>query len=172
MRARSGARCAGAGVALAAVLATVAGCAGGHGTPVRESQAVQNEVTTRSDAVLAMTQVKGKVTGGGSTEVSCHADDDANDPVRAVLDMWSLSGVDNAVLGKAMANLTAGLPRQGWKVLHNGPDSSRNRNQEIQAVHTATRTQLDVTWMKGLDGHEPLITFDFDSPCFRTPDGG
>jgi hypothetical protein len=115
-----------------------------------------------------MTQVKGKITGGGTTEVSCNYDND-DDPNREILNMWSLTGVDNPALGKAMANLAASLPEQGWKVVKNGPDRSLSKSQEIQAVHMATKTRLDATWQKNLQRGNSAILFHVYSRCFRKP---
>lgn len=168
MRTTTGARYAWRGAALVFALAQAAGCSGGHSTPVRDPQAVTDEVTTQSDAVITMTQVKGKVTGGGSTEVSCNYDND-DDPNREMLNMWSLTGVDNTALGKAMGNLAASLPERGWKVVKNGPDRSLSKSQEIQAVHMATKTQLDATWQKNLQRGNPVILFHVYSRCFRKP---
>ncbi len=65
-----------------------------------------------------------------------------------------------------MKNLRNALPNQGWKVTKHGKDSSRNRNLEIMAVHLKTHTQLEVTWLKGLDGHTPLLEITLYSRCF------
>jgi hypothetical protein len=164
----TGARYAWRGAALVFVLAQAAGCMGGHSTPVRDTQALTDEVTTQSDAVTSMTQVKGKITGGGSTEVSCNYDKD-DDPNREILNLWSLTGVDNTTLGKAMANLATSLPEQGWKVVKNGPDRSLSRSQEILAVHMATKTHLEATWRKNLQRGNPTIIFSVYSRCFRKP---
>ncbi|WP_327290430.1 hypothetical protein [Streptomyces sp. NBC_01198] len=163
-------------VALASVLALAAGCGGGAGTPKRDPRTVESEVGAQSVAVRQMTQVTGRTTAGAPpdgtpSDVSCDEDDD-NSPDRQRLQMWSLYGVANTTLSEAMTHLAAGLPAHGWKVVQNGPDSSRNRNQEILAVHKATKIQLDATWMKGLDGHEPLITFYVSSPCFHASPTG
>jgi hypothetical protein len=139
---------------------------------VRDPGAVTSQVADESRAVAGMVHVTGKTTEaapprGTPTNMSCDEDNE-DSPERQMAQSWSLYGVDNTVLGKGMADLAAGLPKQGWKVVKNGPDASMNRNQEIQATHLATETQIDVTWMKGLDGHEPLVHFDVYSPCFRT----
>lgn len=168
MPATTRARYAWRGAALVFALTQAAGCGAGHSTPVRDPQAVTDEVSTQTDAVVTMTQVKGRITGGGVTEVSCNYDND-DDPNREMLNIWSLTEVDNTTLGKAMANLVAGLPEQGWKVVKNGPDRSLSRSQEIQAVHLATKTQLDATWHKNLQRGDPAIVFDVYSRCFRKP---
>ncbi|MDD1057841.1 hypothetical protein NMG29_06300 [Streptomyces cocklensis] len=160
------------GGALAGVLALAAGCGGG-GTPERDSGAVSNEVATQSRAIMDMMQITGQLVGsspprGTPTDMSCDDDND-DSPERVMTQMWTLHAKDNTLLGKGMANLLAGLPKQGWKVVKNAPDSSMNRNQEILATHLATKTQIDVTWEKNIQYGDPLIQFDVFSRCFRTP---
>jgi hypothetical protein len=161
------------GAALAGVLALAVGCGGGGGTPERDSGTVKTEVGDQSRAIADMMQVTGQTTEaapprGTPTDMSCDEDNE-DSPDREMVQSWSLYGVDNTVLGKGMSALAANLPERGWKVVQNGPDSSMNRNQEILATHLATKTHIDVTWMKGLDGHEPLIHFNVYSRCFHTP---
>jgi hypothetical protein len=160
-------------VTVAGVLALAVGCGGGAGTPQRDPGTVRTEVADQSRAVADMMQITGQTTEaapprGTPTDMSCDEDDE-DSPDREMVQSWSLYGVDNTVLGKGMSGLAANLPERGWKVVQNGPDSSMNRNQEILATHLATKTQIDVTWMKGLDGHEPLIRFTVYSRCFRAP---
>jgi hypothetical protein len=118
---------------------------------------------------MGMLQVKGKATDldpmAGPCDLS--GDDTDTEGYRRVNHPWSVYGVDNSVLHTGMNNLADKLPKQGWKIVAHGPDASKNKNLEILAVHRATSTQLAVTWMKGLDGHEPLISIDLDSRCFR-----
>lgn len=140
----------------------------GYEPRVRPVGAVKEEIAELSSAVLDMVHVKGRVTEGDPMELPW---DEGADPdaFHNITHLWSLYGVDNAVLERGMASLAGHLPEGGWIVVGNGPDSSRNRNQEILATHLATKTQIDVTWLKGLDGHEPLITFSVYSRCFRAP---
>lgn len=131
-------------------------------------------VLAQATAVMGMTHVTGKATGGAPpaypTDLSCDEDDD-NSPDREWLQMWSLYGVENDVLGKAMANLATDLPRHGWKVISNGPDSSKARSQEIVAVHRATDTRLRATWHENLETRDPVLLFDVYSGCFHASAG-
>ncbi|WP_162890383.1 hypothetical protein [Streptomyces olivoreticuli] len=133
----------------------------------RSSQAVEKEIGSLSSKVLDMLQVKGKVTEPGPAAGSCSTSDGDVSGYRSVRHPWSLYGADNDSLQKGMNNLKDKLPAQGWKVERYGADTSRNQNLEISAVHSETRTQLEVTWMKGLDGKEPLIEVTLYSRCFR-----
>jgi len=136
---------------------------------VRKSGAVEEEVGTLSSRLLEALKIKGKVTDIAPMASSCDVSDGNTKKYRVVRHPWSIYDVDNKTLEKGMNNLAARLPQQGWKVVEDGPDSSKNRNREILAVHTKTHTQMEATWMKGLDGHEPIISFAVYSRCFRDP---
>ncbi|MGW2324497.1 hypothetical protein ACWC5C_01885 [Streptomyces sp. NPDC001700] len=136
---------------------------------VRKSRAVEDEVGSLSSRLLEILKIKGKVTDLAPAASSCRVDDGDAKKYRSVRHPWSIYDVDNKTLEKGMNNLAAQLSQQGWRVVEDGPDSSKNRNREILAVHTKTHTQMEATWMKGLDGHEPLISFAVYSRCFRDP---
>lgn len=157
------------GGAVGGALVLAAGC-GGPGTPQRDGSAVRGEVRGLSVAVMDLVGVKGKTTEEAPPalpdEGSCDPDDESSTK-RQVSQSWSLYGVGDGPLGSAMNRLAAGLPKRGWKVVRNGPDSSAEMNQEIQAVYTATKTQLDVTWERGEPREEPLMIFDVYSVCFH-----
>ncbi len=112
--------------------------------------------------------VKGEVTEPGAYTSHCSDDD----PSKGywVRHPWSLYGIDNSKLGEGFANLKESLPHNGWKIVFDGHDSSRNKNLEVKAVHEKTHTQLDVTWMKGLDGNAPLLGVVIRSECFKKAD--
>jgi hypothetical protein len=137
----------------------------GYEPRVRPAGEVKAEVAALSSAVLDMVCVKARITEAGPMELPW---DEGVDPdeFHNVTHLWSLYGVDNALLEQGMTSLADHLPERDWTVVKNGPDSSRNRNQEILAVHLPTRAQLEATWKQGLDGHEPLITFSLYSRFF------
>lgn len=139
----------------------------GYEPVVRDKREVEDEVGSLSSRVLEMLRVKGQVTEPGPMTNFCETGGDDTPRYRVVAHPWSLYGVDNNALGKGMDRLADQLPKKGWKVVRQGPDSSKNRNLEIVAVHVTTHTHLEVTWMKGQDGHEPLISVDVTSRCFR-----
>ncbi|WP_406218594.1 hypothetical protein [Streptomyces decoyicus] len=132
----------------------------------RDSQQVVREVGTLSSRVLEMLNIKGKSTEPGPAAAPCDASHDTSRTYQSVRHPWSLYGVENDALEKGMSNLHSALSNQGWKVMKYGKDSSRNHNLEIMAVHLKTHTQLEVTWLKGLDGHTPLLEITLYSRCF------
>ncbi|MGK5628057.1 hypothetical protein [Streptomyces sp. URMC 123] len=135
----------------------------------RESGEVQEEIGALSSRVLEMTGIKGKVTDTGPLAGSCESGGADKKKYRMVTHPWSLYGVDNTVLEKGMDNLATELPKRGWEITKKGPDSSKNRNLEIKAVHGQTYTLMEAVWMKGLDGHEAMIAFNLYSRCFLDP---
>lgn len=164
------------GVVAVSVAALVGGCGnGGSGAPVRDAGAVRNQVASLAAEVMDMAGVKGKTTEGAPPvdpdESSCDPDD-VNSARRQVDQSWSLYGVGDGPLGPAMARLAAGLPKHGWKVLRNGPqEGTTAKDPEIEAVHAATGTSLDVVWEKGRPHEVALINFDVYSKCFRDSTG-
>lgn len=141
----------------------------GYKPAVRNTEQVKEEVGGLSSRVLEMLGVKGKVTEPGPDVEPCERSASDSADYYKVSHPWSLYGVDNKELQKGMENLGRDLPNQGWKVVKNGKDASKNQNPEILAVHLKTRSQLEATWLKGLDGHEPLIEVTVYSKCFLEP---
>jgi hypothetical protein len=136
---------------------------------VRKSGAVEEEVGTLSSRLLEALKIKGKVTDIAPMASSCDVGDGDTKRYRVVRHPWSIYDVDNKTLEKGMNNLAARLPQQGWKVVKDGPDTSKNRNRRILAVHTKTHVQMDATWRKRDEGDDPIISFSVYSRCFRDP---
>ncbi|MGC5363293.1 hypothetical protein ACPXCE_16675 [Streptomyces sp. DT24] len=130
------------------------------------------EIASLSGKVLDMMGTNGKVTEPGPDVDPCDSDGSGSADHYRVRHPWSVYGVSNTVLEKGMTELSRELPRQGWKIEEEGKDSSANRNLEILAVHPATHSQLEVTWLKGLDGHASLIEVSLYSRCFRVTGPG
>ncbi|WP_327287953.1 hypothetical protein [Streptomyces sp. NBC_01198] len=126
---------------------------------------VKVQVSELSSAVLDMVQVKGRVSEGGPMELPWDQGEDP-DAFHNVTHLWSLRGVDESALEGGMAALAQRLPENGWHVVRNGPDSSRNRNQEILATHLATHIQLEATFEPNTDLGDPRISFSLYSRFF------
>ncbi|MFF1734261.1 hypothetical protein [Streptomyces sp. NPDC058247] len=124
-----------------------------------------------SSEILDAMSVKSKVTEPGPNVAPCDSEDSDSGKLYTVRHPWSAYGVGADVMEKGMANLRQNLPKQGWKIVKVGDDGSKNKNMQVLAVHEKTRTQADITWLKGLDGHEPLIDVNVYSRCFRSADG-
>lgn len=139
----------------------------GKSLPVRSPSAVEDEVSSLSSQVLDMVKVKGKVTEPGPYSSSCTDDGKKGVWVRHP---WSMYGIDNSKLGEGFSNLKRSLPENGWKIVKDGDDGSRNKNPEIKAAHQKTHSQLEVRWLKGLDGNAPLLDVTVYSQCFKQAD--
>ncbi|MFI6350726.1 hypothetical protein [Streptomyces sp. NPDC050560] len=153
------------------LLLLAAGCSMARGEdkplPVRDVSVMEGEVSSLSNRVLEMFKVKGKVTEPGPSTTACSGD---GGKAVWVIHPWSMYGIDNSKLGEAFSNLKRSLPEQGWKIVKDGDDGSRNKNPEVLAVHRKTRSQLEIRWLKGLDGNTPLLDVNVYSKCFKKAD--
>ncbi|WP_314219132.1 hypothetical protein [Streptomyces zaehneri] len=134
----------------------------------RSTETVKTEVSELSSQIFDVMSVKSKVTEPGPTVQPCESGDDDSGKLYRVRHSWSAYQAGNDIMEKAMANLRQGLPKQGWKVEKVGNDGSKNKNMQILTVHENTLSQAEITWLKGLDGHEPLIEVNLYSRCFRS----
>ncbi|MFI6060333.1 hypothetical protein [Streptomyces sp. NPDC051286] len=160
-------------------LALVTGCSSTQGSEnslgyepkSRSTETVKSEVAKLSSGLVDAMRIKAKVTEPGPSVAPCDSGDSDSGKLYRVRHSWSAYGVGNDVLGKGMANLRQSLPSQGWKIEKVGDDGSRNKNMQILTVHEETRSQAEITWLKGLDGNEPLIEVNLYSRCFRSASG-
>ncbi|MGA6169147.1 hypothetical protein ACPEIF_02665 [Streptomyces sp. NPDC012600] len=86
---------------------------------------------------------------------------------------WGLHGVSAEELKQGFARLKESLPKQGWKIVEYGPNSSANKNLELTADsekdHYAVNAELRVTGERGKS--KPSIQVRVVSGCFRAPEG-
>ena len=134
----------------------------------RPTATVKSEISGLSSQIFDVMAIKAKVTQPGPNVQPCESGDGGSGELYRIRHPWSAYGVGSDVMEKGMANLRQGLPRQGWKIEKVGDDGSRNKNAQILAVHEKTLSQAEITWLKGLDGHEPLVEVNLYSPCFRS----
>ncbi|MER6416750.1 hypothetical protein [Streptomyces humidus] len=134
----------------------------------RSTETVQAEISELSSRLFDVMSIKSKVTKPGPDVQPCDSDDANSGKVYRIRHPWSAYGAGNDAMEKGMANLRQGLPKQGWKIEKVGNDGSSNKNMQILAVHEKTLSQAEITWLKGLDGHEPLIEVSLYSRCFRS----
>ncbi|MEU3783661.1 hypothetical protein [Streptomyces sp900129855] len=134
----------------------------------RSTDAVKTEISELSSRIFDVMNIKSKVTEPGPNVQPCDSDDGDSGNLQRIRHPWSTYGVGNDVMEKGMTNLRQGLPKQGWKIEKVGNDGSKNKNMQILAVHEKTLSQAEITWLKGLDGHVPLIEVNLYSRCFRS----
>ncbi|MDQ0599636.1 hypothetical protein QF037_003981 [Streptomyces canus] len=140
----------------------------GYEPKSRSTETVKTEISELSSRIFDVMSIKSKVTEPGPNVQPCDSDDGDSGKLHRIRHPWSAYGVGNDVMEKGMANLRQELPNQGWKIEKVGDDGSRNKNMRILAVHEKTLSQAEITWLKGLDGNEPLIEVNLYSRCFRS----
>ncbi|MFI6545249.1 hypothetical protein ACIBO9_18615 [Streptomyces prunicolor] len=140
----------------------------GYEPKSRSTESVKGEISKLSSQIFDVMAIKSKVTEPGPNIQPCESGGGDSGELNRVRHPWSAYGVGNDVMEKGMANLRQGLPEEGWKIEKVGDDGSRNKNAQILAVHEKTLSQAEITWLKGLDGHEPLIEVNLYSRCFRS----
>lgn len=68
----------------------------------------------------------------------------------------------------AMEQLKTELPKNGWKIVDYGPDTSKNKNIRMTADNDDKKASLRVIEMAKND--PPKLSMDVVSGCFRIPD--
>ncbi|MFI5877782.1 hypothetical protein [Streptomyces sp. NPDC051554] len=140
----------------------------GYEPKSRSTETVKGEISKLSSQIFDVMSIKSKVTEPGPNVQPCGSGDGGSGELNRIRHPWSAYGVGNDVMEKGMANLRQGLPKQGWKIEKVGDDGSSNKNMQILVVHEKTLSQAEITWLKGLDGNEPLIEVNLYSRCFRS----
>ncbi|MFF9057356.1 hypothetical protein ACF09K_01440 [Streptomyces sp. NPDC014882] len=134
----------------------------------RSVAAVKTEISELSSRLFDAMGIKDKAMEPEPSVQPCDSGEEDSGESYRIRHPWSAYGAGNDVMEKGMANLRQEFPDQGWKIEKAGDDGSRNKNMQILAVHTKTLSQAEITWLKGLDGHEPLIEVNLYSRCFRS----
>ncbi|WP_416960137.1 hypothetical protein [Streptomyces sp. Agncl-13] len=139
-----------------------------HEPQSRPTATVNSEISGLSSQIFDVMAIKSKVTEPGPNIQPCESGGGDSGELNWIRHPWSAYGVGNDVMEKGMANLRQGLPKQGWKIEKVGDDGSSNKNMQSLVVHEKTLSQAEITWLKGLDGNEPLIEVNLYSRCFRS----
>lgn len=124
-----------------------------------------------SSQVLNLINIKqGKVAGGGAGVSLC---DEDPDHLYRMRHPWSIYDVSAGELEAGFQRLREGLPKNGWKVVAYGRDTSANKNLELTADSTTERfsvnASLHITGSSGTQ--QPMIQVHMVSGCFRAPEG-
>jgi hypothetical protein len=143
----------------------------GYEPKPRSTETVKTEISELSSRIFDVMGIKSEVTKPGPNVQPCDSGDSESGKLYRIRHPWSVYGAQNDAMEKGMANLRQGLPDQGWKIEKVGNDGSKNKNMQILAVHEKTLSQAEITWLKGLDGHEPLIEVNLYSRCFQSAKG-
>ncbi|MET8248295.1 hypothetical protein ABZV31_30155 [Streptomyces sp. NPDC005202] len=124
-----------------------------------------------SSQILDMIGIKeGKVTEGGAGVSLC---DEDPDHLYRMRHPWSIYEVAPDKLEAGFQRLRQSLPKNGWKVVAYGRDTSANKNLELTADSEkepfSVNASLHITGSSGTQ--QPMIQVRVVSGCFRAPKG-
>ncbi|MFQ6146236.1 hypothetical protein ACLMNJ_24700 [Streptomyces seoulensis] len=124
-----------------------------------------------SSQILDMIGIKdGKVTEGGAGVSLC---DDDPDHLYRMRHPWSIYEVAPDKLEAGFQRLREILPKNGWKVVAYGRDTSANKNLELTADSEkdpfSVNASLRITGASG--NQQPMLQIRVVSGCFRAPKG-
>lgn len=110
-----------------------------------------------SSGIYALVTVKGKASDSLPGVLNC-SDKDPKTYFR-ILHPWSFYPASASDLDVAMERLKTELPKQGWKTVAYGPDSSKNKNIGLTADNNKKKAGIHIVKMstgcyKVLDGQE------------------
>ncbi|MGW7359173.1 hypothetical protein ACWGI0_21725 [Streptomyces sp. NPDC054802] len=153
-----------------AMCALVAACSNGEEAvvEVRASETVQADVEKTSSRILEILALKGKVTESGAMTSPCSGYETDGGVYRA-RHPWSVYQVPFADMQKSMDRLRGELPKDGWKIVKDGVDSSAARSPQIIAESKGREFAVDVRLHRASkEGNAPdLLEVTVESACYR-----
>ncbi|WP_186777850.1 hypothetical protein [Streptomyces salinarius] len=120
-----------------------------------------------SSGIYDLIGVQGKASDDQSTVMSCS--DENRETHFRILHPWSFYPATASDLHVAMEQLKTELPKNGWKIVDYGPDTSKNKNIRMTADNDDKKASIRVVEMAKND--PPKLSMDVVSGCFRIPDG-
>ncbi len=87
----------------------------------------------------------------------------------SVFHPWSFYPATESDLQVAMERLESELPKNGWKIVEYGSDSSKNKNTTLIADHDANKTGVKITQRSKND--PPKLSIEVVSGCYKVPEG-
>jgi hypothetical protein len=120
-----------------------------------------------SSSIYDLIGIAGKASDSRPTVTDCGGKD-AGTYFR-ILHPWSFTPATEGDLEVAMKRLKVELPKNGWKVVHYGPDTSKNKNISLTADNDAKKVSVKVIAMAKDD--PPMLTLDVISGCYKVPEG-
>ncbi|MFC7937620.1 hypothetical protein ACFU2J_15500 [Streptomyces sp. NPDC057387] len=120
-----------------------------------------------SSGIYDLIGVQGKASNDQSTVMSCSGE--SRETHFRILHPWNFYPATASDLHMAMEQLKTELPKNGWKIVDYGPDTSKNKNIRMTADNDDKKASLRVIEMAKND--PPKLSMDVVSGCFRIPDG-
>ncbi|WP_240676431.1 hypothetical protein [Streptomyces sp. B27] len=127
------------------------------------------ETEKTSSRVLEMLAVKGKVTESGAMTAPC-TDSGSDEKTFRARHPWSVHQAPFAELKAGMERLRRELPRDGWEIVKDGPDSSTAKSPQLVAESAGREFAVDARLHRASSvGKAPeLLEVTVDSACFRS----
>ncbi|MCC8334741.1 hypothetical protein LMJ38_02135 [Streptomyces sp. R1] len=119
-----------------------------------------------SSGIYDLIGVQGKASNDQSTVMSCSGE--SRETHFRILHPWNFYPATASDLHMAMEQLKTELPKNGWKIVDYGPDTSKNKNIRMTADNDDKKASLRVIEMAKND--PPKLSMDVVSGCFRIPD--
>ncbi|MEW1997938.1 hypothetical protein ACFWFH_25285 [Streptomyces coelicoflavus] len=120
-----------------------------------------------SSGIYDLIGVRGKASNDQSTVMSCS--DESRETHFRILHPWNFYPATASDLHAAMEQLKTELPKNGWRIVDYGPDTSKNKNIRMTADNDDKKASIRVIEMAKND--PPKLSMDVVSGCFRIPDG-
>ncbi|MFB7374380.1 hypothetical protein ACFC0D_31600 [Streptomyces sp. NPDC056222] len=135
---------------------------------VRDSDQVRKGVRQTSSHILDMTGLKGKVTKPGPLPLPC----DSYEPEGQVIQMrhnWSIYDLPFEELEKGYATLRTAFTKNGWKIVSDGPDTSKAKTPTMVADSPDGEHSADVRLMDNRKAKDPtsVLAVTVVSGCFQ-----
>ncbi|MDX3376961.1 hypothetical protein ACIRFF_06550 [Streptomyces cyaneofuscatus] len=136
---------------------------------VRNSETVGADVEKTSSRILEMLAVKGKVTETGAMTSPC-TDHGSDEKVFRARHPWSVHQAPFAEMQKGMERLRRELPKDGWEIVKDGPDSSTAKSPQLVAESAGREFAVDVRLHRASKvGNAPdLLEVTVESACYRS----
>ncbi|MFB7912595.1 hypothetical protein [Streptomyces sp. NPDC056061] len=146
-------------------------CSNGKEAAVKtqDSDTVKASVEKTSSRILEILGVKGKVTDTGAMTSRC-SDYDADEDVYRARHPWSIYKAPFAEMQRGMDRLRVELPKDGWKIIRDGPDGSKAESPQIVAESRGSEFAVDIRLHRASKvGNAPdLLEVTVESACYRS----
>ncbi|WP_235617366.1 hypothetical protein [Streptomyces thermolilacinus] len=147
-----------------------AACSGGSEAEVevRDSAAVKADTKKVSSRVLEMLALEGKVTETGAMTMRCSGFD-ADEKVYRARHPWSVYDASFADMRAAFDRLRGELPKNGWKIVKDGPDGTAGKSPQIVAESEGGDFAVDARLHEEnrAQNAPALLTVTVESACYK-----
>ncbi|WP_405766224.1 hypothetical protein OHU34_11915 [Streptomyces sp. NBC_00080] len=131
------------------------------------SRDASNALEKVSSGIYDLIGVKGKASDTQPGVMDCSGRDTKT--YFRVFHPWSFYPTSASDLDIAMERLKTELPKNGWKIVNYGPDTSKNKNINLTADNDKLKVGVHITQMA--KNNPPKLSLDLVSGCYEVPDG-